>query len=215
MLNIAACLFGVYALLVLGDMLAKKKLLKDEYRRKFIHITVGCFVAFWPWVMSFEAIRIIGLMMLAVVFINRRRVFFKFSRDTKRISYGDYLFAVAITLCALLTTNKLFFAIAILHMALADGLAAIIGQQFGKPWKYLVFSQTKTLLGSMTFWLVSIYILGIGLLAAHNYLSFNSYALLLLVLPPLMTLVENFSLKGADNILVPVGVILALNLAQL
>jgi dolichol kinase len=36
-----------------------------------------------------------------------------------------------------------------------------------------------------------------------------------LVLPPLMTLVENFSLKGADNILVPVGVILALNLAQL
>jgi dolichol kinase len=214
MLVIIACLFGVFALLVFGNILSEKKIIAGEYQRKFVHMTVGTFVASWPWLMGWTAIALIGLLMLLVVHLNRSRKFFKFTKNIKRTSYGDYLFALAITACALLTTNKIFFAIAILHLALADGLAAIIGKEFGASWKYKVLRQTKTILGSMTFWFVSLYILGTGMLFAHDSIGFSGYAVMLLVLPPILTLLESYAVKGLDNIVIPVVVIIALRLTE-
>jgi dolichol kinase len=62
-----------------------------------------------------------------------------------------------------------------LHVALADGFAAIIGTKYGRAWAYKVFGQTKTIIGSMTFWVVSLCILGIGLLFAHDLIPFSHY----------------------------------------
>lgn len=216
MLIIAGCLivvFCVLLLLVLGNYLFDRQLLKGEYSRKFVHITVGTFVAFWPWIISWREIQVLGLLMLAGVFINHRKKIFKFSKGIHRKTYGDYFYAMTITLCALLTTNKVFFAIAILHLALADGLAAVIGTEFGKMWRYKMFNQTKTILGSMAFWVTSLYILGLGVLFANSNISFNSYALLLLLLPPALTIIENFAVLGLDNITVPLIVLLALSMA--
>lgn len=213
MVSIFLCLLGVMFILIAGNILFERNLIKGEYSRKFVHILVGSFVAFWPWLMSWRAIQVIGLLMLIVVYINHSRKFFKFSKGIHRKTYGDYFYAITITLCALLTTNKVFFALAILHLALADGLAAIIGTEFGKMWRYKLFSQTKTILGSMAFWFTSLYILGLGVLFTNSNISFNSYALLILLLPPVLTVIENFAVLGLDNIIVPLVVLLALNLA--
>jgi dolichol kinase len=128
-------------------------------------------------------------------------------------TYGDVFLALSITTAALITDQKVFFAIAMLHIALADGLAAIIGTKFGGKWKYKIFGQIKTLVGSMTFWVVSILILGSGLLAAHDLISFNNYALLLIFLPPILTAVENLAVLGTDNLAIPIVTILALQIA--
>lgn len=206
------CLAVVMVILLLSDYLSKINILKSEYRRKFTHILVGVFVASWPWLISWRAIQILGLMMLAVVAFNRYQHIFKFDKYTQRKTYGDYWFAIAIFLSALLTTNKVFFAIAILHLALADGLAAIIGQIHGKQWRYNIFNQPKTVLGSMTFWLTSLYIFGTGLLFVHNEVAFNNYTALLLLAPPLLTLIENISPSGSDNLFIPLAVLWALHL---
>jgi dolichol kinase len=108
----------------------------------------------------------------------------------------------------------MFFTLAILTMALADGLAAVIGQNYGSQWRYKVFHQLKTVVGSMTFWFVSTCILGAGLLYAHDVINFNHYVLLVLVLPPVLTIVENVVGLGLDNIFVPLAVIIALQIAQ-
>lgn len=214
MFQVIFCLAVVLVILLLSDYLSKRKILKDEYRRKFTHILVGIFVASWPWLMSWRAIQLIGILMLVVVTLNRYKHIFKFDKHTHRKTYGDYWFALAIVICALLTTNKVFFAIAILHLALADGLAAIVGQIYGKHWKYKIFNQPKTVLGSMTFWLTSLYIFGTGLLFVHNKVDFNNYVTLLLLAPPLLTLIENISPYGSDNVLIPLAVLWALQLAQ-
>lgn len=214
MLTVIACLAGVLCLLVLDEWLAKNKILKSEYRRKFVHVTVGTFVAFWPWLISWRAIQIIGLLMVVIVALNRQRQIFKFNRNLERETYGDFFFAVAILLCALLTDTKIFFTLAILHLALADGLASIIGRRFGAPWKYKVYRQTKTVVGSMTFWIASLGILGAGILFAHNQINFTNYVALLVALPPVLTIIENASPLGLDNILVPVVVLAGLNIAQ-
>lgn len=214
MLAVIVCLSGIAGLLLLAEILWRKKILKGEGQRKFLHITGGVFIAFWPWLISWHATQLLGLALLAGVLINRgSHTKLHFLRGPKRESYGDIFFALVIILCALVTDVKLFFALAILHLALADGLAAVVGKNFGKQWKYKVFGQSKTVLGSMTFWLVSLGILGTSIIIGHDLISFQNYSILLIFLPPALTLIENVVGLGLDNLVVPLAVIAALRIA--
>ncbi len=217
MLAVISCLMGVFVLVVIADILWRAKILKGENQRKFTHVTVGTFAAFWPWIISWRQIQLIALAMAVVVLINRRVQFLHLRgiHKKERETYGDVMMALAIFMCATLTTNKVFFSLAILNMALADGFAAVIGANFGKPWRYKVFHQPKTVIGSMTFWFVSLCIFAVGLLFVHDIISFSHYILLLILLPPILTIVENVTGLGEDNLFVPLVVLIALNAAQM
>lgn len=214
MLALIVCLAGIFLLLLLADWLASKKYLKGEFHRKFLHITAGSFIAFWPWLISWRWIQILGLAMLAVMAANRKYGFLKYHGRVRRVTYGDIFFALAIFISASITTNKSFFAVAILEVALADGLAAVAGIADGKGWEYKVFGYKKTVIGSMVFWLASIEILTAGLLGAHDVFSFQSYYYLLLLLPPVLTVLENLAIFGIDNLVLPLVTIFILRLFQ-
>ena len=214
MLAVIACLAGIFALLVAADLLDKHKILKGEYHRKFLHITAGSFIAFWPWFMSWEAIQLISLLMLIAIIANRYLSWFNYHGKIGRVTYGDIFLVLAILTCSLITDNKIFFAIAILEVALADGFAAVAGMAYGKNWTYRVFGYKKTVIGSMVFWIVTAEILTAGLLAANDLFSFNDYYFLLLFMPPLLTVVENLAIYGVDNLLVPVLTIAILRTFQ-
>ena len=213
MLAVITCLGGIFAILIISEILYKQKILQGEYLRKFVHISSGTFIAFWPWLISWRQIQAISLAMLAVVICNHRRKTIHMGGNIKRRTYGGMLFPVGVLASALLTQNKFFFALAVLHLALADGLAAVIGITYGKKVSYKIFHQAKTLVGTATFWLASLCILGVGLLFAHDYISFNHYVLLLVFLPPVLAFLENLAVLGLDNVVVPVAVVLALQLA--
>lgn len=213
MLAVIACLATISAILAVAEVLWRKKILKGENQRKFVHISIGTFAAFWPWLISWEAIQLLGLLMTAGVLINRHWTYLHYLGNIRITrNYGDVFLPIAIVVASLVTTNKIFFAIAILHVSLADGLAAVVGKNFGKHWKYKVFEHSKTVVGSMTFWLVSLCILGVGILAAHDAVTYNQYSLLIFALPPILTLIENVVGLGMDNIAVPAAVLVALNL---
>jgi dolichol kinase len=214
MLAVILSLLGVLIVLLLDEFFWRRKLVHGELKRKFVHIVVTIFVAFWPWIMSWKSIQLIGIAMVLVLLVNRQLKILHYLGNSRQRTYGEVFLALAITTTALLTDNKVFFAIAMLHVALADGLAAVIGTKFGRNWSYKVFSQTKTIAGSMTFWIVSLFILGVGLLWAHNVIPLNHYSILLIILPPILTLVENIAALGIDNLAVPVVVVIALQLAQ-
>ena len=214
MLATAVCLLGVFALLLLAETLSRQKILKGENQRKLSHISIGTFIAFWPWLISWRAIQVISVTMLIVVLANRRLEIFRSINGHRRGEYGDTFLAVAILLCSLLTTTKIFFTLAILNVALADGLAAVVGIKYGSPWRYKVLNQMKTVIGSMAFWFISVCILGVGILFAHDIIGFAAYAALLLALPPVLVILENLSGYGLDNITIPVAVLLALHMAQ-
>lgn len=214
MFAVIACLVGVFIILAAAELLWRRKILKGEEQRKFVHIGIGVFAAFWPWLISWRSIQLIGLAMLVGVLINRRQKTLHFSGDIRMDGYGDVCFALAIILTASLTTIPIFFALAIFHLALADGLAAVIGKNFGKDLRYRVFHQPKTVIGSMTFWFISVCILGVGLLFATSLIPFQTYSLLVIGLPPILTILENITGLGLDNVVVPMGVIAALQLTQ-
>lgn len=214
MLAIIACLVGIFALFVLAELFSKYRVLKGEYNRKFFHITAGSFIAFWPWLISWRAIQTLSVLMFLVMLAGRYRNLFSYNGHVHRVTYGDIFLALAILLCSFISHSKIFFAVAILQVALADGFAAVVGITYGKHWYYKVLGHKKTLVGSMVFWLVSICIFGIGLLAAHNVFSFGQYYLMLLLLPPALTLIENASVFGLDNLLIPILTIAILRFVQ-
>jgi len=213
MLAVITCLAGIFAILVIEEIFYKRKILQGEYLRKFVHISAGSFIAFWPWLISWRAIQLIGVLMVVIIWLNHRLKTFHASGEVERKTYGFYLFALAVIVTPFLTHNKIFFVLAMLNMAIADGMAAIIGTAYGKRYEYRVFNQLKTVVGTMAFWFVSFCILGVGLLYLHDSLSFTHYALLLILLPPILAGLENLGGLGSDNVIVPVAVVLALQLA--
>lgn len=219
MLATLACLAIVIALVLVAEVLWRKKLLKGENQRKFVHISVGTFAAFWPWLISWRAIQLIGIAMTIGVIANRLSPHLHYLGGIRiKHNYGDIFLPLAIVLTSLITTNKIFFALAILHVSLADGLAAVIGTNFGKYWRYRIFEHTKTVLGTMTFWLVSVSILGLGILGmgvlpAQDIFAYSNFFWLLLLLPPAVTMIENVVGLGMDNIAVPAAVLIGLNMA--
>ncbi len=202
----------VFIILLVSEVLWKLGRLKGELARKFIHIFVGVFVAFWPFYMEFKWIRLISLAFLGVIYISRELKLFHAIEDVKRKTWGDMFFAIGIGLCAVLAPTPWIFTAAILHLSLADGLAAIVGERFGAQNRYKIFGQVKSVAGTLSYWLISLGIMtftvGAGLI------GFNQMVwLLILGLPVSAALLENVSPRGTDNIIVPLFVTITLSSA--
>lgn len=212
MIKAVMAALAIFLILVISESLWRKKLIHGELARKMVHILVGSFVAAWPFFMPIKSVEYISLALIAGVVISRQFNIFRTIQSLGRRGGGDVLFAVGIGLAALLSVNKWIFAAAILHMSLADGLAAAIGSLADAKGKgvYRFFGETRTLLGTAVFWLVSIGILvwvttvaGTGLHGARH---------VLLWLPLTTALLENVSILGLDNVTVPIYIAVILGL---
>lgn len=213
MISIIVSLGIVFLLLILAEYLRRKQHIKGEISRKFVHISVGSFVAFWPFFMTWNEVRVMCLAFLIVVLIDRHTHFFKSVHDVKRRTAGDIFFPVGIGLATYVSSSPWIFSIAILHLSLGDGFAAIVGNKYGKDYAYSIFHQKKSSIGSVTFWFVSLVLTGIMLLFMPTNLQDVALPLIF-GLPVLTAGLESISIFGLDNITVPVVVALLLSLLQ-
>ena len=214
LLRILASLVIVGAVLQVSEIFWDHRIIRGEALRKLVHVLVGTFVASWPWLMSWQYIRLIAVAFLLTFIVNRRYKIFHALHTVKRKSYGDICFALGIGATALFTTSKAYFAIAIVSLALADGVAALVGEKYGANWTYKVFAQKKTVIGSMAFWIAMMWIVGIGLALGAGTNPFQNYILALILIPPVATLAENVFAFGLDNLAVPLTVLGMLLLLQ-
>ncbi len=212
MIALMLSIIAVFVLLIIGEWLWRTRRLKGEFGRKFIHITIGTFVAFWPFYMSFGTIQIISVAFLLVVLASRYLNIFEAIHTINRKSWGDPLFAVGIGLAAHFTDSAWIFAAAILHMSLADGLAAVIGKRYGGDNVYKVLGYTKSVIGSATFLIVSFLILCLAL--SRGSAGVSLFSPLLIWLPISALVLENFGIYGLDNIFVPLLIVVVLSRLQ-
>ncbi|HSX07352.1 MAG TPA: hypothetical protein VLG11_00475 [Candidatus Saccharimonadales bacterium] len=173
----------------------------SETMRKTVHIVAGCVVATWPFYFPWWMIGLLGLAALVVIAISLQYKTFHSIYGVNRRSIGEILFAVTIGLLAFLAGNRWIFAAAMLHLGLADGLAAIIGVKYGKRNRYKLLGYYKSWVGTATFFAVSAIIMIAYAAVTHSH-DFT----LLASVPLLTTLVENFAVAGTDNLLVPLMV---------
>ena len=192
----------VFAILAFSELGWRRFWLKGEVGRKFVHISVGTFVAFWPYFLDWEEIRILSLAFFVVVLASMHLGVFKAIGSVQRPTYGEIFFALSVGLLTIITTSKGIYAAAILQMALADGFAAIFGGRFGTENKYHLFGRTKSIAGSLTFFIISL-----SLLIGYSQFSDNGLVWQYVVGISLgATLLENVASLGFDNLLVPLAV---------
>lgn len=198
-----------FVVLLSTEDLSRRKILGSEVSRKIAHILIGLVIASWPFLVNMKMVAILGLLFTLATLLVREFNLFTHSRRVDRPSWGEPFFGIGVTVAALLNPSKWVFAAAILHVAIADGVAALVGKKFGKH-HYTIFSQIKSLEGTLAFVLASILITAWVLFVAPAGLS--STWQLLVVLPIVSGFVEGVAPYGLDNLLLPVVIVMILKL---
>jgi phytol kinase len=198
-MSLLAAVLVVLALLIANEWWWQTHEPQGELSRKFIHITVGSFVAFWPFFLSWRQIIGLSAAFLVVVVVSKYLDIFHAIHSVQRPTWGEICFALAVGLVALMTHDKWVYLTSLLMMSLGDGLAAVIGTRFGRRNRYAFLGHAKSVAGTLTFFIVAIIIL----------LLFNSHTpdrlngLLIFELALGASLIENIGVRGLDNLLVP------------
>jgi dolichol kinase len=198
MLHLILTILAVCTLLLVNEWWWHSRT-HGEVSRKFVHITVGSFVAFWPLFLAWWQIELLSVAFVLVIVISKQLNLFKAIHSVQRPTWGEVFFGLAVGTVALVTHQPAIYAVALLHMSLADGLAAIIGTNYGNSSRYLVFGMHKSIIGTVTFAITSAILL-LGFVAQQGI----GMDLWLPVIVLGATIIENVSIKGLDNLLIPV-----------
>jgi phytol kinase len=198
-MRVILTILAVFALLFANEVWVRVRHVAAERSRKFVHITVGSFVAFWPFFLSRYQIIALSLVFLVGVIFSKYQNVFSAIHSVHRPTWGEVCFALAVGLVALLTADKWIYMAALLQMSLADGLAAVIGTAYGRKTRYKILGHTKSMAGTLTFFVVSALILTVYSKYGGHPLSAAS----VLALSLAAGLIENIGIKGLDNLFVP------------
>lgn len=199
MMAFILALLVVGGILLIAEHLAHTTDLHAEVTRKFVHMLVGTFVAFWPFFLSWRQIEIMSLLFFIVIALSVKFTFFRSIHTVPRQAAGELLFAMVIGFLALISSSEWIFMAAMLHLSLGDGVAAVIGLLYGDKNQYKVFGKVKSVAGTSAFLVVSVFIMVGYVVFSDSPASFMTLA----VVPLLATLTENLAINGTDNLVMP------------
>ena len=202
---LATALLGVVGLIiVLGQMLFIAHRIRGEYSRKFIHMTVALWMSTWRFLLPAPLVVGLCVVMGVIVYIAKKKQLLKSIFEVERTTHGEVTYALGVGIVALVFSSPHVFALAVLNLGFADGLAAIIGIKYGRR-VYNIFGAQKTLAGALasfgfTFFSGSIF----WSLAPVTY---SPYFVMshLLGTAVLISGIELIGRRGWDNVAIPVA----------
>lgn len=203
---------GGAALLMLGlAELVRKAGGSAELSRKTAHVGSGVLAATFPWV--FESpwtVTAMAVVFLLVMVVSRRMRLLDGVHGVDRDSLGAQAFPVVIATLFWLTLDQpLLYAIPILVLAVSDAVAALIGKSYGTV-HYRALGERRSFEGSFAFFVATFLVVHIPLLMWGVTTRVDSL-LIAASVAVLVTCLEAISIRGLDNLFVPVGTWYALN----
>jgi phytol kinase len=172
--------------------------MKIELLRKAIHVTLALSFAYIALFVTKERILVLAGFLFAVFLCIRvLRVYTPFHK-VPRVSFGELFFALGVSVSAVLSwPNVVTFQLGMVVLAIADPLAGLVGMRFGKH-TYTVYDEKRSFEGSMTCWVVVFVI----------FLLFGATFFNALVSGLVLMVIEAVSLRGSDNLTLPVVAVL-------
>ena len=208
MIKFAIILFYLFAIFFISLVFKKFNENSREIVRKIIHIGIGPLIPIAQFLKIDQnsALIFTGIVSLMVL-ANYIYKLFPTIEDVERKSYGTLFYCLSLLILIWLFWDKEPYALTtgFFIMTFGDGLAGLIGKSFNsKSW--IVFKQKKSLLGTSTMFLTSlIVVFSIG------YTQHNSFHINYLAIALLATVLEQFSVLGIDNFIVPISSALIFN----
>ena len=200
----------LYLFLIFLISIVFKKYNEDnkEIVRKIIHIGIGPLIPIAQFlnINQNSALVFTGLVTL-MVFINYIYKLLPAIEDVERKSYGTLFYCLSLFILIYLFWDKDPYALisGFFIMTFGDGLAGLIGKSFNsKSW--IFFKQKKSLYGTITMFLTSLIVVCSVGYSQQNSLNLNYFTIAFIA-----TLLEQFSVLGIDNFIVPISSALFFN----
>lgn len=202
-------LYGLIAsFLYIGVIIATSTLfskVSKEASRKFIHIMLSN----W-WIIAMVFFDNMWFAALGpAIFVVINFLSYKFNiikvmerEDEEKDGLGTVYYALSLLILALITfgplQNPTIGLVGVIVMGYADGMAAIVGKSIKSP-EIKLNGNKKTIAGSATMFVVTLIIVS----GALVYFGVANWFLKALIMAIIATIVEAVSVKGTDNITVP------------
>jgi len=208
LIKFTVILLYLFSIFLISIVFKKYNEDSKEIVRKIIHIGIGPLIpiAHFLKINQNSALIFTGIISV-MVFINYTYKLFPTIEDVERKSYGTLFYCLSLFILIYLFWDKDPYALitGFFIMTFGDGLAGLIGKSFNsKSW--IFFKQKKSLIGTMTMFLTSLIVVcSIGYAQQKN-ININYFAIAFLA-----TVLEQFSVLGIDNFIVPISSALCFN----
>ena len=202
MIKFAIILLYLFSIFLISIVFKKFNEDSKEIVRKIIHIGIGPLIPIAQFLKIDQnsALIFTGIISLMVL-INYAYKLFPTIEDIERKSYGTIFYCLSLFILIWLFWDKDPYALitGFFIMTFGDGLAGLIGKSFNsKSW--IIFKQKKSLFGTLTMFLTSLIVVCLIGYTQQNSINFNYLAIAFLA-----TFLEQFSILGIDNFIVPIS----------
>ena len=202
MLKFTVILLYLFLIFLISIVFKKYNEDNKEIVRKIIHIGIGPLIPIAQFlkINQNSALIFTGIVSI-MVFINYTYKLFPTIEDVERKSYGTLFYCLSLFILIYLFWNKDPYALitGFFLMTFGDGLAGLIGKSF-KSKSWIIFKQKKSFLGTLTMFLASLIVV-----CSIGYAQQKSLNLNYLTIAFLATVLEQFSVLGIDNFIVPIS----------
>lgn len=193
----------VFIILIIGEILNRFVKTDEEFNRKFVHMGVSN----W-WIIAMMLIDNVYYAMIPPIvfiilnYISYKKDYFSSIERGDKESLGTVYYPISLLILVLLFWERNIYigAIGILIMGYGDGLAALIGINFGLN-QFKVGDNTKSIIGTITMLVVSLLV---SLIVLSISIGFSIEILMIsIIIAFFATLLELITPYGLDNITVP------------
>lgn len=193
-------------LILIAEFLSRRQKIDSELTRKIVHIGTGNIILLAWWLNIPQHIIILASLLASIIaIISYFLPILPSVNSVGRKSFGTLFYAISIGILASLFWQeglKLYSAIGILVMSYGDGMAALIGQKWGRH-PYQILGNKKSWEGSLTMTFVS-FIVGIIILSLVTGWQWQNL-IVAIIMGISATILETVSQIGIDNLTVPLA----------
>jgi dolichol kinase len=181
-----------------------------EWTRKLVHLGGGIACLFFPFLVTSPwVVTALALSLTALFALGGHYGFLKGLHGIGRKSRGAEYYPLSVCLVFWITQGRPWLYLsAVLVLAVADAFAALVGSRYGVV-RFEVEDETKSLEGSLVFLLIAFLAIHLPALLMTD-LPRPVTVLAALLVAALVTGFEAVSLQGADNLFVPLAVVVVL-----
>jgi phytol kinase len=216
MLNTALLALTFLLLFASAEWLHHKQRFKAEVTRKYVHIMTGLLTMSFPLVLNDQwHVLFLCCSFLIILLVSMRWGLLRSINGVDRETLGGLLYPIVVFGCYLAYQHFaqfVFYYLPILILAICDPMAALVGSRWPRG-RYTVLGHTKTLSGSIAFFITAIALSSLFFLGAEEARPLEGLVLALVV-ATVTTVAEGVSHKGYDNLTVPLGAMLVLVLGN-
>lgn len=210
-------MFGLFFLIItlflgLADFLLRLFRVHPHTTRRIVHILVGILVCFSPifFQHSLPVATLAGVFILVNSF-GIRYGLLKGIHETDRVSYGTVYFPISFLILVLWFWDKdpAILLTAMLIMTFGDPVASWVGESRKHPVSFKIWSDKKSLQGSMAMFVTSFLVAVTGMYFFRRFfgpeIPWNTAVLFGFFTAVYAAASETISHEGTDNLMVPLG----------